>query len=66
LPRDAEIFAFQGSSVADVHAVIELARDRRISSPVVRYPLSEVADAYAAMESGTLTGRAVVVPGDTG
>jgi propanol-preferring alcohol dehydrogenase len=65
LPRDAEIFTFQGSSVADVHAVIELARDGRISSPVDRYPLAEVADAYAAMASGTLTGRAVVVPGDT-
>lgn len=63
LPRDVEIFTFQGSSIADVHAVIDLARDGRITSAVDRYPLSRVADAYAALDAGTLTGRAVVVPG---
>ena len=62
LPRDAEVFTFQGSSIADVHAVVELARSGAITSAVDRYPLSRVADAYAAMEAGTLTGRAVVLP----
>ena len=64
LPRDAEVFTFQGSSIADVHAVVELAEAGRITSAVDRYPLARVADAYAAMEAGTLTGRAVVLPGE--
>jgi propanol-preferring alcohol dehydrogenase len=62
LPRDAEVFTFQGSSIADVHAVVGLARAGAVTSPVDRYPLSRVAEAYAAMEAGTLTGRAVVLP----
>ena len=64
LPRDAEVFTFQGSSIADVHAVVELAEAGRIVSAVDRYPLVRVEEAYAAMEAGTLTGRAVVVPGE--
>jgi alcohol dehydrogenase, propanol-preferring len=64
LPRDAEVFTFQGSSIADVHAVVELAEAGRITSAVDRYPLARVADAYAAMDAGTLTGRAVVLPGE--
>ena len=64
LPRDAEVFTFQGSSIADVHAVVELAEAGRITSAVDRYPLARVADAYAAMDAGALTGRAVVLPGE--
>jgi D-arabinose 1-dehydrogenase-like Zn-dependent alcohol dehydrogenase len=44
--------------------VVELAESGRITSAVDRYPLARVADAYAAMEAGTLTGRAVVLPGE--
>jgi propanol-preferring alcohol dehydrogenase len=62
LPRDGDVFTFQGSSIADAHAVIELAEAGRVRSLVDRFPLDRVVDAYAALEAGTLTGRAVVVP----
>jgi propanol-preferring alcohol dehydrogenase len=62
LPRDAEVFTFQGSSIADVHAVVTLAEAGLIRSTVDIYPLSRVAEAYAAMAHGELRGRAVVVP----
>jgi propanol-preferring alcohol dehydrogenase len=62
LPRDADVFTFQGSSITDVLAVVTLAEAGLVRSEVDRFPLSRVADAYAAMERGTLRGRAVVVP----
>ncbi len=62
LPRDAEVFTFQGSSLADVQAVVALAAAGRVRSDVDRYPLSRVADAYAALARGELRGRAVVTP----
>jgi len=62
LPRDGEVFTFQGSGVADVEAVMALAAAGRIRSEVDVWPLARVADAYAAMEAGTLRGRAVVTP----
>ncbi|HEX6166990.1 MAG TPA: alcohol dehydrogenase catalytic domain-containing protein [Acidimicrobiales bacterium] len=62
LPRDADVFTFQGSSLADVHAVVALARRDAIRSDVDVFPLSQVADAYAALDRGELRGRAVVVP----
>jgi propanol-preferring alcohol dehydrogenase len=62
LPRDGEVFTFQGSSIVDVEAVVALAADGRIRSEVDLYPLDSVADAYAAMERGELRGRAVVTP----
>lgn len=62
LPNDVEIFTFQGSNIADLRAVIRLAADGRISSPVDVFPLSRVAEAYEALESGSLRGRAVVTP----
>jgi alcohol dehydrogenase, propanol-preferring len=64
LPRDAEVFTFQGSSLADVHAVVALAESGRIRNEVELFPLSRVADAYAALEAGELRGRAVVTPDD--
>jgi propanol-preferring alcohol dehydrogenase len=62
LPRDADVFTFQGSSVADLHAVVSLAEGGLIRSEVDLFPLSRVVDAYAALEAGDLRGRAVVVP----
>ncbi|HET9609749.1 MAG TPA: alcohol dehydrogenase catalytic domain-containing protein, partial [Acidimicrobiales bacterium] len=62
LPRDAEVFTFQGSSLADVQAVVALAAAGRVRSDVDRYPLSRVAEAYAALAGGELRGRAVVTP----
>jgi len=62
LPRDVDIFTFQGSDIDDARAVIALAEDGRIRSAIDRFPLDRVTDAYAAMEAGTLRGRAVVTP----
>jgi propanol-preferring alcohol dehydrogenase len=62
LPRDADVFTFQGSSIADVQAVVALAEAGVIHSEVDLYPLSRVEDAYAALENGELRGRAVVTP----
>ena len=62
LPRDGDVFTFQGSSVADVHAVVALARGGVIRSEVDVFPLSRVEEAYAALERGDLRGRAVVTP----
>jgi alcohol dehydrogenase, propanol-preferring len=62
LPRDGDVFTFQGSSIADVQAVVALAEAGVIRSEVDLYPLSRVEDAYAALENGELRGRAVVTP----
>jgi propanol-preferring alcohol dehydrogenase len=62
LPRDGEVFTFQGSSISDLHAVAALAEAGLIRSEVDRFPLSRVDEAYAAMEAGELRGRAVVTP----
>jgi alcohol dehydrogenase, propanol-preferring len=63
LPREAEIFTLQGSSIADAHEVVALAEAGLVRSAVDRYSLDRVADAYEALEAGTLSGRAVVIPG---
>ena len=60
LPRDGEVFTFQGSDLADARAVIELAADGRVRVAVDPFDLDHVADAYEALDAGTLTGRAVV------
>ena len=62
LPRDAEVFTFQGSSITDVHAVVALAEAGLVRSEIDLYPLSRVDEAYAALAGGTLRGRAVVHP----
>ncbi|HEX8804733.1 MAG TPA: alcohol dehydrogenase catalytic domain-containing protein, partial [Acidimicrobiales bacterium] len=65
LPRDAEVFTFQGSSIADAVEVVRLAEAGLIRSEVDRFRLADVADAYARLERGALRGRAVVVPSGT-
>ncbi|HLT68875.1 MAG TPA: alcohol dehydrogenase catalytic domain-containing protein [Acidimicrobiales bacterium] len=64
LPRDAEIFTFQGSSIADLRAVVALAAAGAVRSEVEVRPLSQVAAAYEALARGGLRGRIVVVPDD--
>ena len=62
LPREATITTVQGSSIDDARQVIALAADGRVKVEVDEYPLERVADAYAALDAGTLRGRALVVP----
>ena len=49
-------------SVTELMECIELARQKKIHAKVTRYPLAEVAQAYADLREGRLSGRAVVVP----
>jgi propanol-preferring alcohol dehydrogenase len=62
LPRDGEVFGFQGSTIADLEDVVALAATGQIRSEVDVFRLSQVADAYEMLERGELRGRAVVVP----
>ncbi len=62
LPKDADIFTFQGSCISDAQAVIALAEAELIRSDVDLFPLERVAEAYEAMDRGELRGRAVVTP----
>lgn len=62
LPRDGVVFHFQGSTIADAQEVLQLAEKGLIRSDTDRFDLDDVTHAYEAMESGTLRGRAVVLP----
>lgn len=62
LPRDGELFTFQGSDLSDARAVLDLAEQGRLTVDVVAFPLARVADAYAALEAGGLSGRVIVQP----
>jgi propanol-preferring alcohol dehydrogenase len=62
LPKDADIFTFQGSCISDAQAVMTLAEQGLIRSDVDVFPLDRVAEAYEALDHGGLRGRAVVTP----
>ncbi len=62
LPREATITVIERSTLADARAVIDLAAAGRVEVEVEDFPLSRVADAYTALDAGTLAGRAVVIP----
>jgi propanol-preferring alcohol dehydrogenase len=62
LPRDGEVFTFQGSDLRDVREVITLARQGAIENPTEVFPLKDVETAYRKHREGSLGGRAVVVP----
>jgi propanol-preferring alcohol dehydrogenase len=61
LPRDGEVFTFQGSSIADAQDVIALARAGLIRNQVEEFTFGEIDEAYAKLAAGSLTGRAVIV-----
>ncbi|GAA4952576.1 alcohol dehydrogenase catalytic domain-containing protein [Actinoplanes utahensis] len=61
LPRDGEVFTFQGSSIADAQDVIGLARAGLIHNQVEEFAFGEIEQAYARLAAGSLTGRAVIV-----
>ena len=62
LPRDGEVFTFQGSTIADARDVIAMAERGMIRSDVDRFTLAQVDEAYEALNAGRLRGRAVVTP----
>jgi propanol-preferring alcohol dehydrogenase len=61
LPRDGEVFTFQGSSIADAQDVIALAGRGLIRNDVTEFGFDEVGLAYQRLAAGTLPGRAVIV-----
>jgi alcohol dehydrogenase, propanol-preferring len=62
LPREADVFTFQGSSIADARDVVALAERGLIRSEIDVFGFGQVDDAYAALDAGELRGRAVVTP----
>ncbi|WIN00460.1 alcohol dehydrogenase catalytic domain-containing protein [Actinoplanes oblitus] len=61
LPRDGEVFTFQGGSIADAQEVIALADAGLIRNQVREFPFERAAEAYESLAAGTLNGRAVVL-----
>jgi alcohol dehydrogenase, propanol-preferring len=60
LPKDGEIFTYQGATLEDMREVIALAEAGDIRNDVEIYPFDEVDDAYAKLVRGELRGRAVI------
>jgi propanol-preferring alcohol dehydrogenase len=60
LPRDGEVFTFQGSNIADVHEVIALAEAGLIRNEVDLFSFDRIDEAYEKLDAGELRGRAVV------
>ena len=49
-------------TIEDLHEVVDMYRAGQIRPDVQRFPMDRALDAYEALESGTLSGRAVVMP----
>jgi alcohol dehydrogenase, propanol-preferring len=61
LPRDGEVYTFQGSTIADAEEVIALAGAGLIRNQVEEFGFADAGEAYGRLAAGTLTGRAVVL-----
>lgn len=61
LPRDGEVFTFQGGTIADAQEVIALAGAGLVRNEVEEFRFADLDDAYTRLAAGTLSGRAVVV-----
>ena len=61
LPNDGEAYTFQGSTIADAQAVLDLAAGGLIGNQVEEFPFERADEAYGRLDAGTLTGRAVIV-----
>lgn len=62
LPRDADVFSFQGSDLADARGAIALAAAGRLLVDTEPFALDDAEAAFAALEAGGLTGRIVLHP----
>lgn len=60
LPKDGEVFNFQGSNIADLEDAIALVEAGLVRNEVDEFPFERIVQAYEALEHGTLRGRAVV------
>jgi propanol-preferring alcohol dehydrogenase len=62
LPKEAEIFTFQGPTIADTREVIALAEAGLVRNEVEVFPFSRVEEAYEKLDRGAIQGRAIVTP----
>ena len=62
LPNEADIFCFQGSSIADARDVLALAESGLVRNEIDVFDFSRVEEAYELLDVGRLRGRAVVTP----
>jgi propanol-preferring alcohol dehydrogenase len=65
LPRDGEVFTFQGSTIADAQEVVALAAAGFIRNAVETFAFGDIDAAYARLAAGTIRGRAVVSLSDS-
>jgi alcohol dehydrogenase, propanol-preferring len=66
LPKDGEVFNFTGSTIADLDEIVKLAEGGRLVNDTECFAFEDTPRAYAALDAGTLTGRAVVAPPHNG
>jgi propanol-preferring alcohol dehydrogenase len=62
IPYEASVATTYWGSLPELMELVALAQAGRIAATVTRYDLDHAGDAYAAMASGALDGRAVIVP----
>jgi propanol-preferring alcohol dehydrogenase len=62
LPWEVELTTTYWGSAIELMECLELARTGKIHAHVERFSLDDVHDAYAALRSGSIEGRAVVCP----
>jgi propanol-preferring alcohol dehydrogenase len=60
LPKDGEIFTYQGATLSEMHDVITLAEAGKIRNDVEVYAFDDVEEAYRKLVNGELRGRAVI------
>ena len=58
--NNCDVFIPLGGTTADLHDVVALAEAGALRIDATPYPFAQVAEAYAAVEAGTVAGRAVV------
>lgn len=62
LAYEASVATTYWGSLPELHEVVAFAQSGTIAAHVERYRLDEVGEVYAALASGDLSGRAVIVP----
>jgi alcohol dehydrogenase, propanol-preferring len=65
LPKDGEIFTYEGATIADTRAVIALAEAGDIRVDVEEFSFDDIEVAYQRLQQGELQGRAVIRVADT-
>ncbi len=64
LPKNGEVFTYEGATIAETTEVVRLAEQGKISNDVELFPFDEVELAYEKLARGELRGRAVIQMAD--